>query len=183
LPEFAFPGDTLIPVVVFDFISRLPSSFGHKGDDRVPLAQSTNRFLTWIVMDDGANLIFVCHHSPSQVAAFRSGLQAPLCVCRAALTWPPLSRERPLDGADAAAAHAFEHEALGSLTILWSAANEARRGAATRAPRWRGLCVGHCPSSVLSLQRPSNRAPLTGALVASRMRKQSCKYPRVLSCN
>jgi hypothetical protein len=65
LPEFAFPGDTLIPVVVFDFISRLPSSFGHKGDDRVPLAQSTNRFLTWIVMDNGANLIFVCHHSPS----------------------------------------------------------------------------------------------------------------------
>ena len=65
LPEFAFPGDTLIPVVVFDFISRLPSSFGHKGDDRVPLAQSTNRFLTWIVMDNGANLIFVCHHAPS----------------------------------------------------------------------------------------------------------------------
>ena len=151
LPEFAFPGDTLIPVVVFDFISRLPSSFGHKGDDRVPLAQSTNRFLTWIVMDNGANLIFVCHHSPSLSRGLQE-LQAPLCLGRAALAWPPLSEGKTLDGADAAAAHAFEHEAFGSLTILWSAANEARRGAATRAPRWLGLCVGHCPSSVLSLQ-------------------------------
>jgi hypothetical protein len=95
LPEFAFPGDTLIPVVVFDFISRLPSSFGHKGDDRVPLAQSTNRFLTWIVMDNRASLIFVKHHprrlspGPSRVAtgAVRSGGQA-------ALTWPPLSERK-----------------------------------------------------------------------------------------
>ena len=105
LPEFAFPGDTLIPVVVFDFISRLPSSFGHKGDDRVPLAQSTNRFLTWIVMDNGANLIFVCHHSPSQSRGLQERATGAALLCRAALTWPPLSRERPLDGADAAAAH------------------------------------------------------------------------------
>jgi hypothetical protein len=30
LPEFAIPGDTHIPVVVFDFISRLPFSLGIK---------------------------------------------------------------------------------------------------------------------------------------------------------